>query len=49
VLPGRNLKQTSSVRRGFPCKCDRAPDSRNGYDTRCDTQCFKEPNRVGGT
>lgn len=38
-----------SVRRGFPCKCDRTPGSRNRYGTRCDTQCFKEPNRVGGT
>lgn len=38
-----------SVRRGFPCKCDRAPGSRNGHGTRCDTQCFKEPNRIEGT
>lgn len=34
-----------SVRRGFPCKCDRALGSRNGHGIRCDTQCFKEPNR----
>jgi len=38
-----------SVRRSFPCKCNRAPGSRNGHDTRCDTQCFKEPNRIEGT
>lgn len=34
-----------SVRRGFPCKCDRELGSRNGHSIRCDTQCFKESNR----